>query len=82
MTSMLRYVATGVVLVVALLFVRSQYMGYVTDPWTRDAQVRAIVVQVAPRVSVRVIGRPSGRRTTSWRVPSDRRMDTTWLYRS
>jgi multidrug resistance efflux pump len=38
--------------------VRSQYMAAVTDPWTRDGQVRAIVVQVAPRVSGPIVDLP------------------------
>jgi len=58
MSQIVRCVTTGVVLVVALLFARSQYMEYVTNPWTRDGQVRAIVVQVAPRVSAPIIDLP------------------------
>ena len=27
-----------------------KYQDYVTNPWTRDGQVRAQVVQIAPRV--------------------------------
>jgi len=60
MSRIVRYVTTGVVLVVALLFARSQYMEYVTNPWTRDGQVRAIVVQVAPRISGPIVDLPIG----------------------
>jgi len=58
MSQIVKYVTTGVVVVVALLFARSWYRESVTNPWTRDAQVRAIVVQVAPRISGPIIDLP------------------------
>ena len=34
------------------------YQKYVTDPWTRDCQVRANIVGIAPRVSGPIINIP------------------------
>jgi len=58
MSQIVKYVTTGVVVVAALLFARSWYRESVTNPWTRDAQVRAIVVQVAPRISGPIVDLP------------------------
>jgi len=43
--------ATGTVVVIAVLAVALKYWDYLLNPWTRDGQVRAEVVQIAPRVS-------------------------------
>lgn len=45
------YLATGAVVLVAILAVALKYWDYLVNPWTRDGQVRAEVVQIAPRVS-------------------------------
>jgi len=58
MSQIVKYVTTGIVLVVAVLFARSRYIENITNPWTRDGQVRAIVVQVAPRISGPIIDLP------------------------
>lgn len=42
---------TFTLVVVALGFAWSLYRRYAAHPWTRDAQVRANVVEIAPRVS-------------------------------
>lgn len=42
---------TACFVLVALGFVVFKYRQYVDNPWTRDGQVRANVVQIAPRVS-------------------------------
>jgi multidrug resistance efflux pump len=42
---------TGSVVVVAAICAYSLYRRYQQHPWTRDGQVRADVVQIAPRVS-------------------------------
>jgi multidrug resistance efflux pump len=47
----LKYISTGVFLLIALILLLWKYWDYVVDPWTRDGQVRADVVQVTPRVS-------------------------------
>jgi len=56
--ALLRYVLTGAVVLVAVLLVVWKYWVYVTNPWTRDGQVRANVIQVAPRVSGPIITLP------------------------
>ena len=41
---------SGAVVLVAIAVVGYKYWDYVVNPWTRDGQVRAQVVQIAPRV--------------------------------
>ena len=43
---------------VAVLAVGWKYWDYVVNPWTRDSQVRANVIQVAPRVSGPIVKLP------------------------
>lgn len=50
-----KYLRTGVVVAVALMAVLLKYWDYVTNPWTRDGQVRAEVIQITPRVSGPII---------------------------
>lgn len=42
---------TVFVVAVAVLLVALKYFDYLANPWTRDGQVRANVIQVTPRVS-------------------------------
>jgi len=49
--SLLRFLITAAVVVVALLLGRVLWQHYLYSPWTRDGRVRADVVQVAPDVS-------------------------------
>ena len=56
--ALLRYVLTGAVVLVAVGLVFWKYWVYVTNPWTRDGQVRANVIQVAPRVSAPIVALP------------------------
>jgi multidrug resistance efflux pump len=46
-----KYVLTGAILAVALIWSFVKYWGYVVNPWTRNGQVRAQVIQITPRVS-------------------------------
>ena len=46
-----RYLMTAIVVSIAIAAVLLKYWDYVVNPWTRDGQVRADVVQVTPRVS-------------------------------
>jgi len=55
---LLRYALTAVVVLIAVLAVLWKYWIYVTNPWTRDGQVRANVIQVAPRVSGPIVELP------------------------
>ena len=57
-TASVRYLLTGVVVLIAALAALWKYWAYVTNPWTRDGQVRANVIQVAPRVSGPIVNLP------------------------
>lgn len=46
-----KYILTGAVILVAVLVVALKYWSYLANPWTRDGQVRADVIQITPRVS-------------------------------
>ena len=46
-----KYLLTGAVVLIAVIAVLLKYRDYVANPWTRDGQVRADVVQITPRVS-------------------------------
>ena len=46
-----KYLLTGTVVLIAVIAVLLKYRDYVVNPWTRDGQVRADVVQITPRVS-------------------------------
>ncbi len=50
-----RYLMTGIVVLVAGGALFFKYWEYVTNPWTRDGQVRADVIQITPRVSGPII---------------------------
>ena len=51
MSGILKVLLTGFVVLVAVAAVGFKYWDYMTNPWTRNGQVRANVIQVAPRVS-------------------------------
>jgi RND family efflux transporter MFP subunit len=53
-----RYLVTFIIVAVAVVAAWFLYQKYVTDPWTRDCQVRANVVGIAPRVSGPIINIP------------------------
>jgi len=53
-----KYLATGAVVLLAVLLVLLKYWDYVVNPWTRDGQVRAEVIQIAPRVSGPIVDLP------------------------
>ena len=52
------YLLTGLIAAAAIAAVAFMYSDYVINPWTRDGQVRANVIQVAPRVSGPVVRLP------------------------
>ena len=54
-TNVLRYLATGVLVVLALVAARDGWTLYVTSPWTRDGMVRVQVANVAPQVSGEIV---------------------------
>ncbi len=49
---------TGAVVVLAVGLVTFKYLDYVRNPWTRDGQVRANVIAVAPRVTGPIVELP------------------------
>lgn len=50
-----KYLWTGLIVLLAILLAVYKYWDYVTNPWTRDGQVHAKVVQITPRVSGRIV---------------------------
>lgn len=53
-----KFLLTGVVVFIAAALVLYKYWDYASNPWTRDGQVRANVIQVAPRVSGPIVTLP------------------------
>jgi multidrug resistance efflux pump len=53
-----KYLLTGAVVLVAVLAVLIKYWDYVANPWTRDGQVRADIVQITPRISGPIVKLP------------------------
>jgi multidrug resistance efflux pump len=53
-----RYLLTGGVMLLAVGAGVSMYWDYVTNPWTRDGQVQAQVIQITPRVSGPIVELP------------------------
>ncbi len=58
MSKLLRMLMTGAVVLVAVAVVLYKYWDYVTNPWTRDGQVRAQVVLITPRISGPIVNLP------------------------
>ena len=46
-----KYLLTSVIILIAVAAILFKYWEYVTNPWTRNGQVRAEVIQITPRVS-------------------------------
>jgi len=53
-----KYLLTGTVVLLAVLSTLLWYWDYVVNPWTRDGQVRAEVIQITPRVSGPIVELP------------------------
>jgi multidrug resistance efflux pump len=58
MKRLLKYLTTAIIVLIAVLVVVIKYRDYITNPWTRDGQVRAQVVQITPRVSAPIVKLP------------------------
>jgi multidrug resistance efflux pump len=58
MKGKLKYLITGIIILIAVIVVALKYWDYITNPWTRDGQVRAQVIQITPRVSGPIIKLP------------------------
>jgi RND family efflux transporter MFP subunit len=52
------FIATALLLVLALAIGRSLWIHYMDEPWTRDGRVRAEIVNVAPDVSGAIVALP------------------------
>ncbi len=50
-----RYIVTLLIVTAALGIIYQQYQTYLANPWTRDGQVRAHVIQITPRVTGQII---------------------------
>ncbi len=51
MRDKIKYISTGAVVLIAAAVLGLKYWDYVTNPWTRNGQVMAQVIQITPRVS-------------------------------
>jgi multidrug resistance efflux pump len=58
MKTYLKFFLTGVVVLIAAALILYKYWDYAVNPWTRDGQVRAHVVQMTPRVSGPIVRLP------------------------
>ena len=58
MKGKLKYLLTSTIVLVAIGMFAVKYWDYITNPWTRDGQVRAQVIQITPRVSGPIIKLP------------------------
>lgn len=58
MSKWIRILTTGALVVAAIAAVGARYRDYVFNPWTRDGQVQAQVIQIAPRVSGPIVKLP------------------------
>jgi multidrug resistance efflux pump len=54
----LKYLLTAAIVLIAIVLGLAKYWDYVVNPWTRDGQVRAEVIQVTPRVSGPIVNLP------------------------
>ena len=55
-----KYRYTGAILLLAAALVCIKYWHYIANPWTRNGQVRAEIIQITPRVSGPIVKLPIG----------------------
>jgi multidrug resistance efflux pump len=53
-----KYLLSGIIVLIAAVATLLKYRDYVVNPWTRDGQVRAEVIQITPRVSGPIVELP------------------------
>jgi multidrug resistance efflux pump len=58
LTELTKYLLTASVVGVAVAAAAWKYWDYIANPWTRDGQVRAQVIQITPRVSGPIVDLP------------------------
>ena len=51
MKGKLKYLLTAIIVLIAAAVFALKYWDYITNPWTRNGQVKAQVIQITPRVS-------------------------------
>lgn len=58
MTKFQKTLLNGAIILIALIVLALKYWQYVTNPWTRDGQIRAQVIQITPRISGPIVNLP------------------------
>lgn len=58
MNKLQRISLTASIVLIAIVVIFFKYRNYVTNPWTRDGQVCAQVIQVTSRVSGPIVSLP------------------------
>lgn len=58
MPKILKFLLSSLIILAAVAVALWNYWDYVTNPWTRDGQVRAQVIQITPRVSGPIVNLP------------------------
>ena len=58
MPKILKFSLSSLIILAAVGVFVAKYWDYVTNPWTRDGQVRAQVIQITPRVSGPIVNLP------------------------
>jgi multidrug resistance efflux pump len=53
-----KYLLTATVVLIAFLLVLFKYWEYVANPWTRNGQIQAEIIQITPRVSGPIVNLP------------------------
>jgi multidrug resistance efflux pump len=53
-----KYLLTAFIVLIAVVLGLAKYWDYIVNPWTRDGQVQAEVIQVTPRVSGPIVNLP------------------------
>jgi len=58
MKASLKKITTGILVLAAAVFVFFKYREYIENPWTRDGQVRADIIQITSRVTGPIVSLP------------------------
>lgn len=58
MNTLVKVLLNGAIVLAAVGLALYKYSAYLTNPWTRDGQVRAQVIQIAPRISGPIVDLP------------------------
>jgi len=58
MKSKQKYFLTGAIVLIAVAVILLKYWSFLTNPWTRNGQVQANVIEIAPRVSGPIVALP------------------------